>query len=192
MKRVMLVGLLVLGAAALAQDGKLQPGLWSVKIMHQVVDGKDNAAQLAAAMDQIRQRLAAMTPDQRKQMEAMMGGGMSLPEADGSVHICISPAMAAKDSTVADPTGHCPPAKVSRSGNVMSFEIACSANGRNTNGKGTSTISGDAVETNVDVTLSDATASHSMQVQTRMSYLGADCQGIKPADQFAKGAGATR
>jgi hypothetical protein len=178
MKRAVLAVSLVFSSFAYAQDARLQPGLWSVKVLHQTVDGKSYDAQLAAMQEQMRQRLAAMTPEQRQQMEQMMG---SMPAADGTLHICISPAMA-------DPTGRCPASKVSRSGNTVTFEFSCTSNGRTSAGTGTSTISANAVDSNIAVTMSDSTASHTMQNQTRMSFLGSDCQGVKPADELAKSA----
>ena len=39
----------------------------------------------------------------------------------------------------------------------------------------------------LDATTTDARGKHVMHMETRMSYLGEDCQGVTPADQMAKG-----
>jgi len=53
-------------------------------------------------------------------------------------------------------------------------------------GKGESTTSADSVTTSVDMTMSDSRGSHTMQSEMLMTYLGSDCQGVKPADLLLK------
>jgi hypothetical protein len=189
MKKSVWLVCLVLGASAGAQEAKLKAGLWEVKVVRQVLDGRDMAGQMAAAQERARQAMANLSPEQRKQMEAMMGGrSMPAMGADGATRICISAAMAARDRTVADPQGHCAPAKIERSGGTVSFEFNCTSNGRTSVGKGKSTVSGDTVTTSVDATTTDAKGQHTMQSESQMSYLGADCQGVTPVDELAQGA----
>jgi len=38
----------------------------------------------------------------------------------------------------------------------------------------------------MDMTMTDARGQHSMQTESQMKFLGADCQGVKPADQIAR------
>ena len=54
---------------ALAQQPHIRPGLWE-----ETVQVKSDNAQMNAAMEQMRQRMAAMTPEQRAAMEKAMGG----------------------------------------------------------------------------------------------------------------------
>jgi hypothetical protein len=183
MRKPMIAVLFALGGTAFAQGSGLKPGLWEVKQIKQVMDGRDMAAQMAAAQAQMQQSLAKMPPEQRKQMEAMMGGR----SAGGGTRICISPAMAARDKPMVDPEGRCEPAKVSRSGNTTHFEFNCKSDGRTMVGKGESTITSDLVHTRMDMTTTDASGRHTMQSESQMKYLGPDCQGIKPADQLANG-----
>ena len=70
------IGLLATSTATLAQQ-RLQPGLWEQSMVMQ----NDKVNQ---AMAQMQQQMAAMPPEKRKQMEAMMakqgvsmGGGRS-------------------------------------------------------------------------------------------------------------------
>ena len=189
MKKPILAILITLSGAAYAQGSGLKPGLWEVKQIKQVMDGRDMGAQMAAAQDKMAQSMAKMSPERRKQMEAMMGG-QGTPAQGGGVatRICISPAMAARDKPMVDPEGRCEPAKVSRSGNKTSFEFNCNSNGRAMAGKGESTFSGDRVTTRMDMTTTDARGSHTMQSESQMNYLGSDCKGVKPADQLGRGA----
>ena len=186
MKILAFAGLALVAGAALAQAGGMKAGLWEVKPVSQIVDGQDMSQRMAAAQAQMQKALENMTPEQRKQMASMMGRG-GMPGAGGGMRICISPAMAARKEAVTDPQGHCPPAKVSQSGNKTSFDINCTHNGQTTVGSGESVVNGDSVNIKMDATTTDARGKHVMHMETQMSYLGADCQGVTPADQMAKG-----
>jgi hypothetical protein len=182
MKQCTLAILLILSGAAFAQSSSLKPGLWEMKPVRQVVDGRDLTTQMASASAKMEQAMANMTPEQRRQMEAMMGGqGRPQGANGGGTRVCISPAMAAKDKPIVDSEGRCEPAKVSRNGNKTSFEFNCTADGRTEVGSGESTISGDTVTTRVDMTMTDARGRRSMQTESQMRYLGPDCQGVKPS-----------
>jgi len=184
MKKLSLLILITLSSTVLAQGSGLKQGLWEIKPIKQIMDGKDMAAQMASAQAQMQQAMANMPPEQRQQMQAMMAQHGST--APGSARICVSAAMAAKDKPVVDSEGRCEPSKVSRSGNKSSFEFNCSTKGRTMVGKGESTTNGDSVTTSVDMTMTDARGSHTMQSEMLMTYLGSDCQGVKPADQLLK------
>jgi hypothetical protein len=182
MKKSTMAILLMLSSSVFAQSSSLKPGLWEMKPTRHVVDGRDLTAQMAAASAQMEQAMAKMTPEQRKQMEAMMSAqGRAQSVAGGGTRICISPAMAAKDNPMVDPKGRCEPAKVSRNGNKTSFEFNCTADGHTEVGSGESTVSGDTVTTRVDMTMTDTQGRHTMQTESQMRYLGPDCQGIKPS-----------
>ncbi len=191
MKRAGLLVLVAIGGTALAGDSGLKAGLWEMTQSRQVMDGHDMSDQMAAAQKQMQQAMANMPEDQRKRMETMMNRqGMSGSSATGvGRRICISPQMAARDKPMIDPQGRCEPGKVTRSGNKASYEFNCSTAGRTMVGKGENTIGSDTVSTHIDMTVSDAQGSHTIQSDTAIKYLGADCQGVKPLDQLAKEAG---
>lgn len=190
MKKLTLTVLLALsGLASLhtrAQTASQIPGqkagLWEFKQIKQVMDGKDMTAQMNAAQEKMHQAMANMSPDQRAKMEAMMGGtGMG---TGGAMKICVSPAMAAKNQPMVDKDGQCPPAKINRNGNHTTFEFNCTKNGHTMAGTGASVANGDSITTDMNMTVTDAKGQHTMQSQTQMSYLGADCKGVTPADQL--------
>lgn len=187
MKNLALALLAVAVSPVFAQGSGIKPGLWEVKIIKQVMDGRDTAAQMASAQAEMQRAMAGMSPAQRKQMEAMMGShGMPAQGAAGTSRICISPAMAASDKPMVDPDGRCPPASVSRSGNTARFEINCKVDGRTMVGKGESTIASDSVMTRMDMVSTDSSGRHTMQSESQMRYLGPDCGGVKPMDQLIR------
>jgi len=177
LKNLILLVLVVVSGLALAQGAKMKPGLWEIKVIRQVMDGRDMTAQMAAAREKMSQAMANMSPEQRQRMGATTGGGM---------RVCFSAAMVARDTPVVDAKSHCEPAKLNRNGNVTEFEFKCSMNGRTSAGKGKRTINGDTVLSSVDMTMTDARGEHTMQSESQMTYLGADCQGVKPLDELAK------
>jgi hypothetical protein len=177
--------LLAAGGAACADGPGLKAGLWEVKVVHQLVDGKDMTAQLSAAQERMQQSLGSLSPAQRSQMEAMLGR-QAAAGTGGGQRVCISAAMAARNKPMADPRTHCEPTSVNHAGNRTTYEFNCSSGGRTTVGKGESVASGDQVHTSVDMTVTDARGTHTMQSESQMSYLGGDCQGIKPADEMAR------
>jgi len=178
------------GGASASTSGEssgLKPGLWENKQISMVVDGRDMNAQMAAAQAKMQQEMAKLTPDERKQMQAMMSkasGGMMSQQ--GVMRICISPAMATKNNPMLE--NGCEPVKLNRSGNKTNFEINCTKNGRTMVGKGESTYSNDTVTTSTDMTMTDARGRSTMQMEMQMKYLGTDCQGVKPADQIIRDA----
>jgi len=53
-------------SAVLAEDGKMKPGLSEMRVVHQVMDGRDMNAQMSAAQDKMQEALASITPEQRR------------------------------------------------------------------------------------------------------------------------------
>lgn len=167
-----------------AASPTMKAGLWEVRPTKQVVDGKDMTAQMAAAQAQMQEQLAKMSPAQREQMEKMMGGQKL--SSSGAQRMCISAEMAAQDKPTMPPDAQCEPAKYQRSGNKTTYELNCTANGSTTVGTGETVTSGDTVTSRMDMTVTNARGRHTMQTESQMKYLGADCQGVKPMDQLLK------
>src|SRR3990172_9735463 len=187
MKRLIVAATLaVLASSPCAQTAGMKAGLWEMRTLKQVMDGKDMQAQMAAAQAQMQQAMANMPPAQRKQMEAAMAKQGAAMSGGGAMRMCISPEMAARDKPMVDPEGKCEPAKVSRSGNKTSYEFNCKTAGGSMVGKGDSTVAGDTITSRMDMTTSDATGKHTMQTESQMKNLGADCGGLKAGGRGAK------
>lgn len=164
-----------------AADMGYKPGLWENKTLKMVIDGKDMSEQMAAMMAKREQMMAALPPDQRARIDAMMKSNGMSQGGDSSFKICISPEMAKRATPVVDKDGRCPTAKVTHEGNRTSFEMNCTLNGTTTVGKGTSTISGDVVTNAVDMTRTDANGkTQVIHAESEMHYLGSDCGDVKP------------
>jgi hypothetical protein len=174
------LGLLLVAGAANGQDLGIKPGLWETKLVHNVVDGKDTAPEMNAKM---QAAMANMTPEQRAQMAAMMKG---MAGSNGGMRTCISAAMAAKQSAMVDPEGRCSALSATPSGNKISFSFNCSQNGHTSSGTGVRTVNGNIVTTHMDMTTTGSSGQHKVQMDTEMTYLGADCQGVTPADEIMK------
>jgi hypothetical protein len=121
-------------------------------VLKMVIDGKDMADQMAEIMAKRDQMMAALPPDQRARVEAMFKSNGMPQVSDGRFRICISPAMAKRDTPVIDKDAHCQPAKLTHNGNQSSFEMNCTSNGVTAVGKGTRTVAGDVITTEVDMT----------------------------------------
>jgi hypothetical protein len=191
MKKLLLAALAATAATAVSAETMMKPGLWEVRMIKQVMDGQDMTAQMAAAQAQMQAAMANMPPERRKQMEAMMGK-QTMPSAN--VHrLCISPEMAARDKPmVAQQDAKCEPTKTTRSGNKTSFEMNCTSEGHSMVGKGESVATGDSVSTRMDMTMTDARGKHTMQSETQMKFISADCGDVKPVDQMMRDMQAAR
>jgi hypothetical protein len=167
--------------AAIAAGMNLKPGLWEIKVVKQVVDGRDMSAQMAAAASQMQQAMANMPPEQRAKMQAMLPStGMG---SNGGFRICVSPEMAKRNTPIVDKDGHCQPTTVNHSGNQTSYEFSCGSNGSTRQGKGQITTVGDVVTNVSDVTTTGAGgATHVMHNETEMRFVGTDCGDVKPIE----------
>jgi hypothetical protein len=141
------------------------------------------AASTAQMHQQLEQAIATAPPEQRAQLEAMLrqmegGNGGSF-----SNRFCVSPAMANRNAIVVDPQRHCPAATVTRSGNHGTYAFSCTTNGVRTVGRGEATYEGNRTLTRTDVTRTEANGTrHVMHTESEITYLGADCGEVKPAD----------
>jgi Protein of unknown function (DUF3617) len=174
--------LLLTGLAAIAAGMTLKPGLWEIKMVKQVMDGRDMSAQMAAAAANMQQAMANMTPEQRAKMQAMLPSTAGLGSG-GGYRICVTPEMAKRNTPVIDKDGRCQPATVNHSGNVTTYEFSCNSNGSSRQGKGQVTMDGDVLTNVADMTSTTANgATHVMHSETEMHYLGADCGDVKPIE----------
>jgi len=91
--------------------------------------------------------------------------------------------MAKLDRPIIDKDGRCQPATVHHAGAETSYSFNCTSDGTTTTGTGTATANGDTISAHVEMTVQQAGAElHTMQNDTQMSFLGADCGDVAPAD----------
>jgi hypothetical protein len=165
-------------AAVLAQQPHIRPGLWE-----ETVNVKNDNPQIAAAMEQMKQRMAAMTPEQRAAMEKAMGGRSMNPGGPTTMRVCITKEQIARGFHP-EQRGHCSRSNVSTSGNVTKFDFACqSERGSDITGHGIYTELGDtafSASTTADV----ASAKMAMHIQNDMTgkFISSDCGDVKPIE----------
>ncbi len=179
---VVLVAALVT-LTAYADGIGLKPGLWEVRVVKQVVDGRDTSAQTAGVNERMQQALASVPPEQRAQMEAMLKQHGTRTGSDGGTRICVSAEMARRDKPFLDRDGRCQPATVARHGNHATFEFSCTRDGVTTTGKGSSTAGADLIATHLDMSTRQPNGeTHVTVSDTEMKFLGSDCGDVKPPD----------
>ena len=121
MRNAPLIAATLLAAAPLAAGAQsLKPGLW--EIHH-----KSDNPQMAGGMAEMRQQMAQMPPEQRKQMEAMLAqqGVKMAPGAGGAtaMQVCLTKEMVERnDIPMQD---GCRVTQQQRSGSTMKMAYAC-------------------------------------------------------------------
>ncbi len=154
----------------------LKPGLWEI---HNKMSGN---AELDQAMAEMQKELAAMPPEQRKQMEAMMAQrGMQMPRAGAggamAMRVCMSREMVARDDVPMQEG--CRITSRSRSGNTLKMAFSCS--NPPSSGEGQFTyLSSEAYRSRMTMKTGSDGKSETMTTDATGKWLGADCGNIKP------------
>lgn len=184
MKRTIVAVAIAAAAVGAMAETMVKPGLWEIRVVRQIMDGRDVTALLPVALASMQQMMAGMTPQQRKQIEATLGK----QAANGSAtqRICVSPEMAAGDKPLLPPEVKCEPTAFNRGGSRVTFEVSCADLGRTVTGKGESLLASESVATRIDMVMNDASGRHTMQNESQAKFVGADCGGLKPADRVAR------
>jgi hypothetical protein len=154
----------------------LKPGLW--ELQHKV----GGNARMDEAMAQMQKQAAAMSPEERKQMEAMMAGhSMQMgPGRDGAMamKICMTKEMAERNDIPAG-RGDCKTTQKQRSGNTLKVAFTCT----NPASSGNSQITFDGPEAYTskgDITSTVDGKPQTMTMEGRGKWLSADCGSVKP------------
>ena len=168
------------GAAAQS----MKPGLWEV-----TTKMTSSSGDLEKSMAQMQKQMAAMTPEQRKMMEEMMGkqgggmagaapGGTPGGAAGSSVKICVTQEMADKQA-VPKQQGDCTHTNAPRSGNTMKFSFVCTK--PPSSGEGQVTFNGpDNYSSNMTVTATHKDKTDTMHMDGTGKFLSSDCGTVKP------------
>ncbi|MFN0163001.1 MAG: DUF3617 domain-containing protein [Burkholderiales bacterium] len=167
-------GLLVC-AAADAQN--IKPGLWE---MTQAMQGQAGGKDVAAAQAKAQRELAALPPEQRKMVEAMMAKqGVSMAAGGNSMRVCISKEMAERGQPPAGQGGDCKMDWSPRKGNTITTKFTC--NNPPSTGEGTIVFdSSESYAMNMKVTQTRAGKPETMTMQSTSKWVSADCGSLKP------------
>lgn len=169
-------------AAAPAQAQKLAPGLWEHSMTM-----KSSDPRMAENMARMQQQLAAMPPEKRKQMEAMMAAqGMNMNLAAGAggpaivAKVCLTPEQADRDQMPPPADGDCKQTSMQRSGNTLRMKFACTGK-RQATGEGEYTLEGPkAHRGRTTIESQEAGKTVRMEMDHSGRWLAADCGAVKP------------
>lgn len=162
--------------ASFAQAGgtKMNPGLWEHSFTM-----KSQGGQMEKAMKEMQQAMASMPPEQRRQMEAMMGQhGVKMGPQGNSVKICLTKEDAERDQPPPAQDGCTQTAK--RSGNVWNISFKCPGPPPSS-GDGSVTLQGATAYGGVINVVTEIEGKpEKVQMTTSGKWLGADCGNVRP------------
>ena len=165
-----------------ASELGMKPGLWQVSPVKMLLDGQDQAKRSGTAF---AQAMANVPPERRAQVEAMMAQrGIAMGAGPGgttTIKVCVSEAMAKRDAPIDQKSSKCT-RTFSRSGGTVTFDMTCTNEGGTTSGHGQVKRDGDNLTSIFDGTNTRNGTAHTIHSETQMTYLGADCGNLKPAD----------
>ena len=168
--------LAAIAACAVAQPAfaqTMKPGLWE---MQQKMQGNP---ELDQAMAEMRQQMASMPPEQRKQMEAMMAQrGVHLAPGNAmAVRMCMTREMVQRDEVPVQ-QGDCRTTQRQRSGNTLKMAFTCTQ----PPSRGESEVtfaSPEAFASRTTVESTEGGRTERMTVEATGRWLGADCGSVK-------------
>lgn len=162
------------GAALPLAAQTLKPGLWEIR-------NKTDSAGMADAMAQMRQQMAAMSPEQRKQMEAMMAqqGVRMAPGAGGAmaIQMCMTKEMVERNEMPME--DGCRMTQQQRTGNTMKVAFTCARPPSSGEGQVTFT-SPEAYSSRMTVRVVDKGRTETTSMETSGRWLRSDCGNVKP------------
>jgi hypothetical protein len=139
---------------------------------------KSQSAEMEKAMAQAQAAMANMTPEQRKQMDAMMAkNGIAMGGAPNTVRMCITPEQAAlRQVPTRDGCTH----TMQHNGNTTRMQFSC-AGDPPSSGEGQFTLlSPKAYDGEFTFTTQRQGKPEVMQTKQSGKWLSADCGAIKP------------
>lgn len=165
----------LLAAACLPVSAQtMKPGLWEIH-------NKVNNAEMGDAMAEMQKHMAQMSPQERKQMEAMMvqQGVRMAPSAGGgmAVQMCMTREMVERNDVPMQ--DGCRMTQNQRSGNTQKVAFTCTNPPSSGEGQFTYT-SPEAYTSKMTVKQVMGGKTETATVETRGKWLKADCGNVKP------------
>jgi Protein of unknown function (DUF3617) len=157
------------------------PGLWEHSFKMKSQDGE-----LEKGMAEMQKQMAAMPPDQRKQIEEMMASrGMSMGAQGTTVKVCITKEDVARKAEPQFREG-CTQQVVQRTANSMKVKFECTKP-QPMSGEGEMTFISDKAYTGKSTMTSKADGKpQQMTMEMAGKWLAADCGDVKPRPAPAK------
>jgi hypothetical protein len=177
-----LLAALVCASVLPAAGQTLKPGLWE---MQHKAGGNPEIDQ---AMAEMREQMASMPPEQRKQMEQMMNSrGMAMSPTPGggmAMKMCLTKEMVERNE-ITDKRGDCTTTRQQRSGSTLTLAFTCT--NPPSNGETQVTFTGsEAYSSRTTITTKSNGKPETMTVEGTGKWLGADCGSVKPVQPAKK------
>ncbi len=158
----------------------LQPGLWEITQKMQSSSG-----QMEQQMAEMNRQLAAMPPEQRKMMEAMMAqNGVGMASGAGgalAIRMCFTKEMVERNELPAQ-EGDCKTTVSPRTGNTMKMRFVCTK--PPSNGEGEMTfVSAQAYTSRMTVNTTANGKAEKVTMNSAGKWLSANCGSVKPIPQ---------
>ena len=169
------VSVLILAAAASGAQ-TIKPGLWEMST--RMAGGSGEMEKLMA---ESQKHLDAMPPDQRKKMAEMMakqGINMGAPGSGMSVKLCMTKEMIERNEVIRQ-EGNCKQTGGQKTGNTMTFSVACTQPPSTGEGQVTF-ISPEAYTSKMTIHSTRQGKPESMKMESAGKFLSPDCGRIKP------------
>ena len=165
----------LLAACLPAAAQSLKPGLWEIS------NKMGGNPQMDQAMAEMQKQMAAMPPEQRKQMEAMMAQrGMSMPAGGGkgmTIQSCMTKEMVERNDVPMQEG--CRMTSQQRSGNTMKMAFACT--NPPSSGEGEFTfVSDQAYTSKMNIKSVVDGKPQNMTMDASGKWLAADCGKLTP------------
>jgi hypothetical protein len=163
-------------AVGIAHAQSIKPGLWESK------SKMTGSPEMEAAMAQAQKQLAAMPPEQRKQMEAMLAkqgmGSSQGKDGETVTRICMTKEMVDRKAPPAMQPG-CTATASKFEGNKQTYGFSCPGKGA---GEGVVTFRSDTeFHTAMTMTADDPRAqAMTMKIDATSRFVSSDCGDVKP------------
>ena len=178
--RTLFAAALALGSLHAAAQTQA-PGLWE----HSFKMGSQDA-ETDKAMADMQKQMAAMPPEQRKQIEQMMASrGMSMGAQGTTVKVCVSKEDAARKAELQFREG-CTQQVLQRTASSMKVKFECTQP-RPMSGEGEMNFPSDKAYTGKSTVTTQANGkAQQMTIEMAGKWLAADCGDVKPRPAPAK------
>lgn len=167
------IAMILAGAVSGAAAQNLKPGLWEVQ---QKMQGNP---ELERQLAEARKQMAALPPEQRRQIEAMMAPqGAQVGPGGGSIRLCLTREMVERNE-IPGGQGDCKVTRQQRSGSTVTAAFSC-ANPPSTGESQITFTSPESYRMRTTATTSVGGSAEKMTVEGSGRWLGADCGNVKP------------
>lgn len=167
--------LALLSAANTFAETKLQPGLWEYHF-----EINSQSGEIEAAMEQAKQALESLPPEQRKMIEEQMAAsGVGLDLKSYTAKACITEEQASRDE-FPQPSGDCSQTVVEQSDDVMKIEFRCEGDPPTTGEGEIRMISNKEYRGKVTVNTTVNNQPERLEANQSGTWISEDCGSVQP------------